>query len=182
MHLWAEFTAAFWTLEPFGEIGANISLQLLSRTRFDKINKKKVIAENQCEKHKKSNLELEKLKLESEQRDENREATQRNKDKKMEMEKLKIEAEVELKKIEAKTTSHPWWSKEKSSNPRGPKLPYFDEQRDKMDSYLTRFERYAISNKWDLSMLASYLSALLKGPALKSWLDFPKMDSWFIVR
>ena len=57
LHLCAELTAAFWTLEPFGEIGANFSLQLSSRTRFDKINKKKVIAENQCEKHKKSSLE-----------------------------------------------------------------------------------------------------------------------------
>ena len=56
MYLCAELTAAFWTLEPFGEIGANFSLQLSSRTRFDKINKKKVIAENQCEKHKKSSL------------------------------------------------------------------------------------------------------------------------------
>ena len=46
----------FWTLEPIGEIGANFSLQLISRTRFDKINKKKVTAQNQCEKHKKSSL------------------------------------------------------------------------------------------------------------------------------
>ena len=49
-------------------------------------------------------LELEKLKLQ---------AAQREKDKEMEMEKLKIEAEVELKKIEAGTTSHPWGPKEK---------------------------------------------------------------------
>ena len=62
MHLCAQLTAAFWTFEPFGEIGANFSLQLSSRTWFDKINKKKVIAENQCEKHKKSSLELPKLK------------------------------------------------------------------------------------------------------------------------
>ena len=32
------------------------SLQLSSQTRFDKINKKKVIAENQYEKHKKSSF------------------------------------------------------------------------------------------------------------------------------
>ena len=56
VHLCAELTAAFWTLKPFGEIGANFSLQLSSRTRFDKIHKKKVNAENQCEKHKKSSL------------------------------------------------------------------------------------------------------------------------------
>ena len=47
---------------------------------------------------------------------------------------------MELKKIEAETTSHPWGPKENSSNPRSPKLPYFDLHTDKMDSYLTRFE------------------------------------------
>ena len=112
-------------------------------------------------------LELEKLKLQ---------ATQREKDKEMEMEKLKIEAEVELKKIEAKTTSHPWGLKEKSTNPRSPKLPYFDEHTDKMDSYLTRFESYAISNKWDPSMWASYLRALLKGCALEVFVRLSKDD------
>ena len=99
-------------------------------------------------------IEAEKLKIEA-----------ARKDKEMEIEKeialKKIEAEVELKKIEAETTSHPWGPKEKSSNPRSPKLPYFDEHTDKMDSYLTRFESYALSNKWDPSMWASYLSALL---------------------
>ena len=46
------------TLEPLGEIGANFSLQLSSITQFTKINNKKVIAENQCEKHKKSSLDV----------------------------------------------------------------------------------------------------------------------------
>ena len=45
-------------LEPLGEVGANFSLQLSSRTQFTKINNKKVIAENQCEKHKKSSLDF----------------------------------------------------------------------------------------------------------------------------
>ena len=110
--------------------------------------------------------ELEKLKIEAEKM---KIEAARN-DKEMEMEKevqlKKIEAEVELKIIEAETTSHSWGPKEKSSNPRSPKLPYFDEHMDKMDSCLTRFESYAMSNKWDPSMWASYLSALLKGHAL----------------
>ena len=105
-------------------------------------------------------LEFEKMKIKAEQRDKDREATQRVKYKEMEMEKLKFEAKVELKKLEAETTSHPWWPKEKSSNPMSPKLPYFDEHTDKMDSYLTRFESYAISNKWGPSMWAGNLSAL----------------------
>ena len=108
--------------------------------------------------------------------DKDREATQRFKDKKMEMEKLKFEAEVELKKLEGETTSHPWWPKDKSSNPRSHKLPYFDEHTDKMDSYLTRFESYAVSNKWDPSMWASYLSALLKGHALEVFVRLSKDD------
>ena len=45
-------------LEPLGEVGANFSLQLSSRTQFTIINDKKVIAENQCEKHKKMSLPI----------------------------------------------------------------------------------------------------------------------------
>ena len=52
MHLFAGLTAASWTMEPFGEIGTNFSLQLSSQTKFAKISNKKVIAENQCEKNK----------------------------------------------------------------------------------------------------------------------------------
>ena len=50
MHLCAELIAASMMLEPLGEVGANFSLQLSLRTQFTKINNKKVIAENQCEK------------------------------------------------------------------------------------------------------------------------------------
>ena len=120
--------------------------------------------------------ELERLRIEAEKM----KIEAARKDKEMEMEKevaqKKIEAEVELKKIEAETTSHPWGPKEKSSNPRSPKLPYFDEHMDKMDSYLTRFESYALSNKWDPSMWASYLSALLKGRALEVFVSLSRDD------
>ena len=47
---------------------------------------------------------------------------------------------------------------------------------DKIDSYLTRFESYAISNKWDPSMWASYISALLKGRALEVFVRLSKDD------
>ena len=58
MHLCAELIAASIMLEPLGEVGAYFSLQLSSRTQFTKINNKKVIAENQSEKHKKSSLDI----------------------------------------------------------------------------------------------------------------------------
>ena len=132
---------------------------------------------------KEKDWELEKMKIEAACKDKEFEKLKieaARKDKEMEMEKeialKKIEAEVELKKIEAETTSHPWGPKEKSSNPRSPKLPYFDEHTDKMDSYLTRFESYALSNKWDPSMWASYLSALLKGRALEVFVRLSRDD------
>ena len=42
---------------PFGEIGAKFPVQLSSPSHFANIENKKVIAENQCEKHKKKSLE-----------------------------------------------------------------------------------------------------------------------------
>ena len=68
----------------------------------------------------------------------------------------KVTFRVELKKQKA----------EKLAHTRDPKLPYFDESKDKMDSYLSRFEKYATANKCDKNVLVAYLSALLKGRAL----------------
>ena len=51
---------------------------------------------------------------------------------------------------------------EKLEHARDPKK----ESKDKMDSYLSRFEKYATANKWDTNVWAAYLSALLKRRAL----------------
>ena len=56
LHLCTQKSVCATNYGSLGEIGANFSLQLSSRTQFAKINNKKVIAENQCEKHKKSSL------------------------------------------------------------------------------------------------------------------------------
>ena len=99
----------------------------------------------------------------------------------IEHEKLKMEQEVELTRIDsqerqAKLDSDAKFANqlelgklgaEKASHARNPKLPYFEESKDKMDSYLSRFEKYAVANKWDRSIWAAYLSALLKGRALE---------------
>ena len=150
--------------------------------RQQDLEREERLAQREYEREKR---EAEQKDKEGEQKDKDRELEKMKmeaarKDKEMEMEKeialKKIEAEVELKKIEAEATSHPWGPKEKSSNPRSPKLPYFDEHTDKMDSYLTRFESYALSNKWDPSMWASYLSALLKGRALEVFVRLSRDD------
>ena len=99
----------------------------------------------------------------------------------LEHEKLKMEQEIELTRIDsqerqakldsdAKFASQLELGKlgvEKAAHARNLKLPYFEESKDKMDSYLSRFEKYAVANKWDRSIWAAYLSALLKGRALE---------------
>ena len=94
------------------------------------------------------------------------------------LEKFKIEAEREIamKKLELESLSHSGGPKSTESNARFPKLPYFDEKTDQMDSYLTRFESYATACKWDPAMWALYLSALLKGRALEVFVRLSKDD------
>jgi len=57
-------------------------------------------------------------------------------------------------------------SSEGKSLGKVPKMPYFDEGRDFMDSYLGCFERFAESQKWKRVDWSLYLSALLEGRAL----------------
>ena len=74
-------------------------------------------------------IELEKLKYSFERRHD---------DLKAQMNLQKAVFKVEIEKQKAEKTAHA----------RDPKLPYSDESKDKMDSYLSRFEKYATANEW----------------------------------
>ena len=80
----------------------------------------------------------------------------------LEKEKIDLARQIELQKVEIEHSK----SKDRTAHARDPKLPYFDDSKDKMDSYLSRFEKYATANKWDPNLWAAYLNALLKGRAL----------------
>ena len=82
-----------------------------------------------------------------------------------EMKHLEFMGQLEVQRATFKTELEKQKS-EKLAHARDPKLPYFEESKDKMDSYLSRFEKYATANKWDKNVWAAYLSALLKGRAL----------------
>ena len=57
--------------------------------------------------------------------------------------------------------------------PKGPKIPPFEEGKDEMDSYLHRFERYALAQSWNKDLWATHLSAVLKGKALDVYALLP---------
>ena len=123
--------------------------------------------------------ESERLKFEAIQKDKDLEklkfeAIQKDKD--LEKFKIETEREITMKKLELESLSHSGGPKSTESNARFPKLPYFDEKTDQMDSYLTRFESYATACKWDPAMWALYLSALLKGRALEVFVRLSKDD------
>ena len=82
-----------------------------------------------------------------------------------EMKHLELMGQLEVQRATFKTELEKQKS-EKLAHARDPKLPFFEESKDKMDSYLSRFEKYATANKWDKNVWAAYLSALLKGRAL----------------
>ena len=73
---------------------------------------------------------------------------------------------------------------------KAPKMPYFDEDKDFMDSYLNRFEQFATLQRWDPSTWALCLSALLSGRALDVYSmmakddvnDYEKLKSALLMR
>ena len=65
-----------------------------------------------------------------------------------EMKQLELMGQLEVQRVSFKTELE----KQKSEtlvHARDPKLPYFEKSKDKMDSYSSRYEKYATANKWD---------------------------------
>ncbi|CAC5415002.1 unnamed protein product [Mytilus coruscus] len=96
------------------------------------------------------------------QRDDRRIVRERDKEE-WEIEKVRLENDLELKKLD--NTRKLETEKQREEKER--------EGTDDMDAYLRRYERYAISQKWDKSIWATHLSALLKGNALNVYALLP---------
>ena len=66
----------------------------------------------------------------------------------VEAEKRRVH-ELEMKRLELSVATPGTPQKPRSDqSARAPKLPAFNENTDKMDAYLERFERFAKNNKW----------------------------------
>ena len=100
-------------------------------------------------------------------------------------EQAKIEAEKELALIELElkaqqsqagaspaTTPTP-----RNKDAKSPKLPSFIDEKDELDSYLLRFERYAENASWEKDTWAIKLSALLTGRAMDVYTRMSDADA-----
>ena len=90
------------------------------------------------------------------------------------------EREVELERLRVEGNSLSVDSAEQIGPNYGaklPKLPNFDENRDEIDSYLQRFERFALAAKWSQDTWGTTVSAYLKGTALAVYSRMSVEDS-----
>ena len=75
-----------------------------------------------------------------------------------------IQKEIEL--VTARNSTNQVNDTSTLSKARAPRLPVFGE-KDDIDSYLERFERFSTSQKWPKATWAINLSALLTGKTLE---------------
>ena len=96
------------------------------------------------------------------------EAEERRQQHELEMEKLKADTSLEHSRHESTRL-------EITSKPK-PKIPFFDEKVDEMDSYLERFEWVAEGCNWDKGDWPYHLSQYLKGKATEAYIRLSPSD------
>ena len=88
----------------------------------------------------------------------------------LEMAKLKVEESKNTSTLSETSFFH-------SAGLKSAKLPHFDDSKDSIDAYLTRFEKYNEVMGSDRNNWAIYLAALLKGKALEVYSRLSSAES-----
>ena len=94
-----------------------------------------------------------------------------------EAEHRRLEMQLELEQMRKETSEMNAIVASRSVRAKPPKLPLFDENRDQLDMYLQRFERYAAAQNWREDEWALNLSSLLTGKALTVYSSIPLDDA-----
>ncbi|XP_060079956.1 uncharacterized protein LOC132559365 [Ylistrum balloti] len=122
----------------------------------------------------KEEREEEKHKMELEEAERDRQEAEKSR--LFEMEKLNLQADIEFSRLKAeqeKSALSMSNSEESRSRSLRPKLPKFDEQKDDMDEFLERFEKFATAQHWNEDIWAVSLSPLLTGKGLQVYSSMP---------
>ena len=134
-------------------------------------------------------LETERLRLDAERRRSEREEADKARaleyeTRKLEIEKLEMEAkmrreeqEMELELIRLRAETGVGRVAETGAKSLRPKLPKFEEQKDDMDAYMERFERFATTQGWKEDTWAVSLSSLLTGKGLEVYTSMPPEET-----
>ena len=122
-----------------------------------------------------ADVELAKIRAEAEEK-------RRADEIKVQMANIEAEKELTLKEMELKAQDQASASLAATPPPRNkdaksPKLPSFIDEKDELDSYLLRFERYAENASWEKDTWAIKLSALLTGRAMDVYTRMSDADA-----
>ena len=96
-------------------------------------------------------------------------------EKKAEIKKEADERQLNILKAKAELSGKEKAESNKSTGVKAlrPKLPKFDEEKDDMDAFLERFERFASNQGWPEGIWAVSLSPLLTGKGLQVYSSMP---------
>ena len=96
---------------------------------------------------------------------------------------IEVEKELEIKEMELQaqqaqaTTSHATTPPPRHKDAKSLKLPSFIDEKDELDSYLLRFDRYAENASLEKNTWAIKLSALLTGRAMDIYTRMSDTDA-----
>ena len=99
------------------------------------------------------------------------------------MAQIETEKELKIKKMELQAqqaqanTSAAITPPPHNKDAKSPKLQSFIDEKDELDSYLLRFERYAENASWEKDTWAIKLSALLTGRAMDVYTRMSDADA-----
>ena len=138
-----------------------------------------------------ADVELAKIRAEAEAEEKKRadelqaEEKRRADEIKVQMAKIEADKELALKEMELQaqqaqvqaTTSSATTPPPRNKDAKSPKLPSFVDEKDELDSYLLRFERYAENASWEKDTWAIKLSALLTGRAMDVYTRMSDADA-----
>lgn len=162
-------------LEKLTSIGERLGytgekLQLYIDTQLARIEKDRQVREEREKEREACEAECERLRVEREERAREREIKREKEREAYEKEKQAQELEI----IKAKADAAAIAPDVPVSPPSRLKIPAFDENHDKLDAYLDRFERYATGEKWVKADWTIRLSSLLKGKSLEIYSRLPE--------
>ena len=128
------------------------------------------------------NIRMAELQAEEKKRADELDDRRRADEIKVQMAKIEAEKELTLREMELKAQDQASGSSATTPPPRNkdaksPKLPSFVDEKDELDSYLLRFERYAENASWEKDTWAIKLSALLTGRAMDVYTRMSDADA-----
>ena len=128
------------------------------------------------------NIRMAELQAEEKKRADELDDRRRADEIKVQMAKIEAEKELTLKEMELKAQDQASGSSATTPPPcnkdaKSPKLPSFVDEKDELDSYLLRFERYAENASWEKDTWAIKLSVLLTGRAMDVYTRMSDADA-----